>query len=261
MRRDPDDPSILGALAYRFFHAPATALRTRNADFLLFLAVGRSVCSGPFQGMRYVGSSPNTHIGDALLGTLELEIHPFVRRMLAADHDVFVNAGAAEGYYAVGFAKYGRSPRVVSYEGDRFGRILTRLMARKNGVASKIETHGLCDAANLAQSIRDFQRPALLVDVEGAEADILDPAINPHLLRSTMLVELHEHERPVADILRSRFVASHMIEEAKSKERRPEDLPTKTGLARLFFSRERLLGFANERRGRPMRWWLLSPKK
>jgi hypothetical protein len=30
--------------------------------------------------------------------------------------------------------------------------------------------------------------------------------------------------------------------------------------ATTFFSRERLLELGTERRGRPMRWWLLTPK-
>lgn len=260
MRRDPDDPSPLGSLAYRFFHAPRAALRSRNAEFLLFLALGRRVRSGPFEGLRYVGSSPNTHIADALLGTLELEIRPFVRRLLAGDHDVFVNVGAAEGYYAVGFARFGRCRSVVAFEADRFGRILTRLMARKNGVAERIAVRGLCEPAHLVEAIRDHRRPALLVDVEGAEASLLDPSVNPHLARATILVELHESSVPMAELLRPRFEESHVVEEVWSRPRTVADLPRSLGLAGRLFSCGRLVRFMDERRGRPMRWWLLSPR-
>lgn len=260
MPRNPDDPSRLGWLLYRFFHAPLNALRQRNGDFLLYLLAGRRVRSGPFAGLRYVGSSPNPHIGSALLGTLELEIRPMLDRLLAQEHDVFVNIGAAEGYYAVGFAKFGRAPRVIAYEGDRFGRILTRFMARRNGVADRLDMRGYCDPAGLAGALAPFARPALLVDIEGFEAAVLDPAVNPHLARSTMIVELHEHELPMAELLRPRFAATHAVEETWSRPRTSADLPPRLGLAGIFFSPERLLAFTDERRGRAMRWWLLTPR-
>ena len=105
MSRNPDDPSLPGWLLYRLFHVPLAALRERKADFALYLLNGRRVSSGPFAGLRYVGTSPNPHIGPALLGTYELEIHPFLRRLLTGDFDVFVDIGSAEGYFAAGFAR------------------------------------------------------------------------------------------------------------------------------------------------------------
>ncbi len=261
MARNPDDPSFLGSLLYRFYHAPLGAWRTRNPDFLLFLLLGRRVCDGPFAGMRYVGTSPSPHISAALLGTTELEIRPFVARLLAQEFDVFVNVGAAEGYYANGFARFGRVPRVIAYEGNRLGRVLTRFMARRNGVAAKLDMRGLCDPAALREVMAAFARPLLLVDVEGYEAQLLDPALNPHLSRATMIVELHEHEVPMADLLRPRFAGTHVIEEIWSRPRTLADLPTRTRLAGWYFSRERLLAMADEGRGGPMRWWLLTPRQ
>ena len=260
MRRNPDDPSLPGWLLYRFFHVPRNALRLRNADFLLYLLVGRRVCAGPFAGLRYVGSSPNPHIGPALLGTYEMELNPFVERLLAQDFDVFVDIGAAEGYYAAGFARFGRAARVIAYEGDRLGRVLTRFMGRRNGVAHKLDLRGFCEPRALAETLAPFRHPALLVDIEGLEGEMLDPAVNPHLTRATMLVELHEHQVPMADLLRARFAASHVIEEVWSRPRTPGDLPGRLGLARWFFSPDRLLRFADETRGRQMRWWLLTPR-
>jgi hypothetical protein len=222
MPRNPDDPSLPGWLLYRFFHVPLAALRERKADFALYLLCGRRVRSGPFAGLRYVGTSPNPHIGPALLGTYELEIQPFMRRLLDGDFDVFVDIGAA--------------------------------------VAQKLEMRGFCDPAELAATLQPFRRPALLVDIEGYEAAVLDPGLNPHLARTTMLVELHEHEQPMAEILRARFAPTHAIEEVWTRPRTAEDLPARLGLARWFFPNVRLLQFADETRGREMRWWLLTPK-
>jgi hypothetical protein len=255
-----DDPSLPGWLLYRFVHYPLRQLRTRNPDFWLYLLL-RRVRGGPFAGLRYVGESPSPQIGPFLLGVGEMEIWPFVHRLLAGEFDVFVNVGAAEGYYAVGMARFSRIPRVISYEGSRLGRILTRFMARKNGVAGRLDVRSLCDPALLAGALAPFARPALLIDVEGYEEELADPARVPALRRATMIIELHEHQRPMADILRPRFAATHEIEEIWTRPRTPDDLPPNLWPATMFLSRERLLALGTEPRLGPMRWWLLTPKK
>jgi hypothetical protein len=259
-RRDPDDPSPLGWLLYRYFHAPRGALLTRNPDFLLYLLLGRRVRGGPFAGLRYVGSSPNSHIGDALLGTLEKEIHPFLQRLLSQPFDVFINIGAAEGYYAAGVARFSTIPRVIAFESDRFGRVLIRFMARRNHVGHKLDVRGHCEASQLAETMAPFRRPFLLVDIEGFEETVLDPSGNPHLGRATLIVELHESEIQMAEILRLRFEPTHDIHEVWSRPRTSDDLPARMGIASWVFSRKQLLQFTDERRGREMRWWLLTPK-
>jgi hypothetical protein len=258
--RNSDDPSLPGWLLYRFVHYPLKQLRTRNPDFWLYLLL-RRVRGGPFAGLRYVGESPSPQIGPFLLGLGEMEIWPFVRRLLAGEFDAFVNVGATEGYYAVGLARFSRIPRVISYEGSRLGRILTRFMARKNGVAGRLEVRGLCDPALLADALAPFARPALLIDVEGYEEALVDPARVPALRRATMIIELHEHQRPMADLLRPRFAATHEIEEIWTRPRTLDDLPRNLWPATLFFRRARLLALGTEPRLGPMRWWLLTPKK
>ncbi|HTQ29706.1 MAG TPA: hypothetical protein VMI53_00710 [Opitutaceae bacterium] len=257
--RDPDDPSLPGWLLYRFFHGPRNQLRRRNPDFWLYLLL-RRVRGGPFAGLRYVGDSPNPQIAPFLLGLNEKEIWPFVQRLLAPGFDVFVNVGAAEGYYAVGVARFSSVPRVISYEGHQLGRILTRFMARKNGVAGRVDVRGACTPELLQEALAPFARPALLLDVEGYEEELADPARVPALRRATMIVELHESQRPMADILRPRFTATHDIGEAWTSPRRLEDLPNRLWPATMFFSRDRLLELGTEHRNGPMRWWMLTPK-
>lgn len=259
MARAPDDPSLLGWLAYRFLHAPLLHCRQRNAEFLLYLLL-RRVRSGPFAGMRYVGDSPNLHIAPSLLGLNELELRPWVQRLMAGRFDAFINVGAAEGYYAVGMARFSSIPRIIAYEGNQSGRVLTRFMARRNGVADRVEARGACSPELLTAALAPLLRPALLMDVEGYEEVLADPAANPHLGRTTMLIELHEQQKPMAEILRPRFAATHGIEEIWTRPRALTDLPPSLWPASLFFSRERLLELGTERRDGPMRWWLLTPK-
>lgn len=259
MARNPDDPSLAGWLAYRFFHTPRNQLLRRNREFLLYLLL-RHVRGGPFRGLRYVGSSPNPQIAPFLLGLNEMEIWPFVERLIAGNFDCFINIGAAEGYYAVGMARFSRVPRIISYEGDRLGRILTRFMARKNHVADRVDVRALCTPGLLADALAPFSRPSLLMDVEGYEEILADPAVNPHLARTTMIIEIHEHAVPMAELLRMRFAGTHDIEEVWTRPRTASDLPASLWPATLFFSPARLLDLGIEHRNSPMRWWLLSPK-
>lgn len=259
MSRNPDDPSLPGWLVFRFVHTPYNQLRRRNRDFLLYLLL-RHVRGGPFAGLRYVGDSPNPQIAPFLLGLNEMEIWPFVDRLRESEHDAFIDIGAAEGYYVAGMARFSRIPKIISYEGDRFGRILTRFMARKNGVADRVDVRGLCSPELLQAALAPFARPSLLMDVEGYEEVLADPVAIPHLRRTTLLIELHEHEKPMADILRPRFAATHAIEEIWTRPRTIEDLPKSLWPASWFFSRQRLLELGTEHRAAPMRWWLLTPQ-
>ncbi len=259
-RADSENPSWAGWLLYRYYHYPLKQLRARNPDFWLYLLL-RRVRGGPFAGLRYVGESPSPQIGPFLLGLNEIEIWPFVRRLLAADSDAFVNVGAAEGYYAVGMARFGRFPRVISYEGSRLGRVLTRFMARKNGVADRVDVRGQCDPELLALVLEPFAHPALLIDVEGYEELLADPDRVPALRRATMIIELHEQQRPMADLLRPRFADTHEIEEVWTRARTLADLPVDLRPASLFYRRTRLLELGTEPRQGPMRWWLLTPKE
>jgi len=259
MPRNPDDPSLAGWLAYRFVHTPWNQLRRRNSEFLLYLLL-RTVRGGPFTGLRYVGTSPNPQIAPFLLGLNELEIWPFVTRLIAGGHDGFINVGAAEGYYAAGMARFSPIPKVVCFEGDRLGRILTRFMARKNGVADRVEVRGLCSPETLRDALAPFDRPALLMDVEGYEEVLADPVAIPALARTTLIIELHEHTRAMAELLRPRFAATHTLEEIWTRPRTSDDLPDSLFPASWFFSRGRLLALGSEHRGGPMRWWLLTPR-
>lgn len=259
MPRNPDDPSLLGSLAFRFVHTPVNQLRRRNWDFLLYLLL-RRVRGGPFTGLRYVGDSPNPRIAPFLLGLNEKEIWPFVKHLQQGGHDGFIDIGAAEGYYVAGMASFSSIPKIIGYEGDRFGRILTRHMCRKNGVLDRVDVRGLCSPELLRDALAPFSRPALLMDVEGYEEVLADPGKIPALARTTMIIELHEQEKPMADVLRPRFERTHEIEEVWTRPSTPADLPASLRPASWFFSRERLLALGTEHRTGPMRWWLLTPK-
>ena len=79
-------------------------------------------------------------------GTYEKEIQHIISDELNKSYDVIIDVGSAEGYYAVGMALFGKSSKVVSFEGTERGRELQlRLAAKLNNVDHKISIKEYCD--------------------------------------------------------------------------------------------------------------------
>jgi len=74
----------------------ARALRDQN---------GGRVLGGPFAGMAYVEDATEGALAPRLIGTYEDELHPYLAEALAADPEVILDIGCAEGYYAAGLAR------------------------------------------------------------------------------------------------------------------------------------------------------------
>ena len=80
------------------------------------------VYGGPFKGMKYIDRSYCSALMHKLIGVYELEIQPQVERACHAAIDGIIDIGAAEGYYAAGFALRCPSTPVVAFELDENAR-------------------------------------------------------------------------------------------------------------------------------------------
>jgi hypothetical protein len=228
-------------------------------DLSLWRKIGSPgrVQAGPFTGLTYPPLSHGSVLLPKILGTYERELHGPIEEICAAGADRIIDIGAAEGYYAVGFARRLGIP-VVAFEMHPRGRCFTDHLARKNGVRPRIDLRGTCDVRGLADALHGAQRPVVLSDCEGAEMDLLDPAAVPGLGQAVMLVELHEAARPgVTAALHSRFSGSHTITRIEeSAAVPPGDGPPLRGVS---LSPEELARLADERRGAPNSWMYLIP--
>lgn len=181
------------------------------------------ILAGPFKGMRY--REPAAYL-PKLLGTYENELHEAVARIVALKPDVLINIGSAEGYYAVGFARLLPDVRVLAYDTMALPRYRTAKLAAINGVTPRVEPRGHCSPEELDRVCGAAARPAVLIDCEGCEWELLDPAKAPNLRRAIVLVETHEmcHAGVHAEI-RRRFADSHDQLEWPARDRTPADLP------------------------------------
>ena len=233
---------------------------------ILYHLTGGEVLTGPFTGLRYGRFSVGSAYGAKLLGTYELELGPVVRRLLRHPWTQVIDIGAAEGYYAVGWARFGQGaeahtePHVIAFEIESNGREAIAGMAEGNGVGSRISIRGRCEPSDLRTALLTTHGAALVIcDVEGYEEVLLDPVDIPELAQTHILAEVHDAMVPgVGEILHQRFAKTHQIERVDARERTSADFPREVNWSSLVSARWRARLMA-EHRPPGMYWYLMTP--
>lgn len=193
---------------------------------LVLLQSQERVVSGPFRGLALnLAPVSRRHLLSYVLGTTELELQPVLERIIARRYRSILNVGAADGYYAVGLASRSPTTQVTAYEAKEELHPALARIARLNGVEEQIAVHGICDAQLLSGKL-GRESTLILMDIEGAERAILDPATLPGLRWTDILVETHDVYAPgCTDILIKRFSATHDIERFTARPRVLSDFP------------------------------------
>lgn len=247
---------VLGAF---YNHRPEARLDRRGAAERGRIAVevhrrcGGVVQRGPFVGMRFPFATWDAPA--KCIGSYERELHGEVQAMAAHGYPAIINVGCAEGFYAVGFARLSVASMIYAYDLSPEAVASCQALAGANDIRGERMVYG----GEVTHAVLDdlCQQPALLVvDIEGAEAELLDPALVPRLAHVDLLVELHHHVVPdIEDLMRCRFEATHDIRLVSSESR--DDTETYTELEGLSDHDAQLALFE-----RPivMRWMILTQR-
>jgi predicted O-methyltransferase YrrM len=217
------------------------------------------VMYGPFAGMNYLGATKTTTPLPKVLGIYERELQPVLASIATRLRSKLVVVGAAEGYYAVGLLRNHPDLRAVAFELDDHTRGLLKRMADLNAVSGRLTIKGACTQESLKCCLTEAPTDLVLMDIEGAENEILDPRTIPELRQCAILVEVHDHIVPgTKQELLKRFTASHEVQNIASSKRQPKDIPHLLFrfLARIpgYFERTMLW-----ERTKPTSWLYLSP--
>jgi len=225
-----------------------------------------SVCrdqvhTGLFEGMRYVRQSYGSVRAPKLLGTYEIELIPCLKEILASPIEHVVVAGAAEGYYAVGFAMQSSIKWVDAFEPTEAARLLIHQMAIANGVDKKVTVAGICDFTNLKTCLKHGDRTMVFMDIEGGEAILLDFDAIPALARVIIVVEVHEFcLSGVEVLLAERAKKTHDVKRIDARERSWNDFP----IPLVGWKRKTMRGAAihlmSEWRPPGMCWFVMTPR-
>jgi hypothetical protein len=222
-----------------------------------------SVVGGVFKGMRYTRlgyTKRNFPYLPRVLGTFEMELEWAVNDLATRPVDKILNVGAEVGYYAVGLALRCPQARVDAFEVKDHAALND--MIRLNNVQDRVYTYGWCDLPAMNQHLQDAKRPAVFMDAEGAERELLDPAEVPALRSAFIIVELHHFMiANIRDLLWERFTPSHDIIEIHARARYEGDFPLDLGLLRRYVPVGYLHHLMFEDRPDFMRWHYMIPKK
>ncbi len=191
----------------------AVECRTQEIAAYVSSETKNIVQSGPFKGMIL----PDEHSwgsGDVvpkLLGTYEQELHMSLELAIARKPEVVFNVGAAEGYYAVGLARRLPEATVFAFDTDcnshsvcldAFAINLARI---RGGVGGEFRRSLVTDWKPLYNSM-------MVMDVEGAELEILSEEMVAALKHCDLIVECHDFITPgISSTLIGRLKPTHDI--------------------------------------------------
>jgi hypothetical protein len=217
---------------------------------------GDTVIGGPFKGMRFpVAHRKTSYCAQVLLGTYEKELSCVIEEICSKNYSTIVDIGAADGYYVGGFAMRNTNSQILGFEADTSKHMSIHQLLRANSIHN-VEIHGFCDSSELRQLLRRNARVLLMVDIDGGEMDLLDPAIIEELQRVDILVETHDILKPgITSVLVDRFTKTHDINFLESRERGMIDLPPQVNL-----NEEMAIAAMDEFRGGMQIWMWMKAK-
>lgn len=217
---------------------------------------GTVVMQGPLAGLNFLHeSTEGCHVAK-LLGCYEQPLQPFIEQAIAAGYPTILNIGCAEGYYAVGMARRMPSTQVFAHDANLRALQSCAELAKKNGVSDRVKVAGLFSPADFAAYAG--KGVLLMVDIEGAELELLNPELAPALKGIDIIMESHECLSPgVTQEMIRRFSESHQITLVQDDGQRHLDAPPKwfVNMAHL----DQLLATWEWRSG-PTPWLVLKAK-
>ena len=208
LQRLLDGPPDVARLEQAFRHL--AKWRSELISNTLAERSGTKVLSGPFKGMEYPVRASEGSRSARLLGAYEAGLAPVIEEIVTRAYPVVIDVGSAEGYYAVGLARRLPRARVLARDANPRAQALCAALAAANGVADRVEIGGLMGHADF--DLCSAQKTLVVCDIEGAEAELLDPVRAPGLRAADILVEAHDcMHHGLSHVLVERFKATHRI--------------------------------------------------
>lgn len=210
----------------------------KATDSMLAERYMNKVQSGPFKGMRLENRSSwnDGNMSTKYVGSYEFELHNSIRKAVSRKPSTIINAGCAEGYYAIGLGRLLPYSSVVAMDMDKAAIDQCVHNAQMNGIINMKLVEGKIGPEDLIQG---KGHKLFVVDIEGYELSVLDPERCADLYTSDIIVECHDflyvgdEEEPtsiISDALEQRFGATHIIERIEPQAPYMRDYPCLSGL-------------------------------
>jgi hypothetical protein len=215
-------------------------------------------CAGPFTGLALASNAPLPH----LLGTYERELHDVIESLCGRPWQRIVNVGGGNGFYAAGLGRRIADAELVVFELDAEARDVIAETIARNGLAARTRILGVADPVGLEAACAGASPTLVVMDVEGAELELADPALVPSLRRATIVVETHDVIRPgCRDTVAARFAGTHTLIAIATRARTLDDFPASVSPRLRRFAPARCLGAVQEWREGAQEWLILEPHR
>lgn len=249
----------ISSFSENLFHR-ITAVRRQILSQRIASSVNNQVQHGRFKHLKLSNLRWGSHDRAAmLLGAYEYEVLVEIEKA-SINADIFVDIGAADGYFAIGAVFSGLYEKSICFEISSDGRESIAINAQENNVLNKVEINGEATTDSLLEMLikNDPKRLFLLCDIEGGEFVLFTPEILEALSESTILVEIHDFSdeyRTGFQKMKEEALQHFQIREVVQESRNPNV----SKFASSLHDDDKWL-LMSEGRPRAMTWLLLSPK-
>ena len=215
------------------------------------------VVAGPFAGLSLAPGSAHAY----LLGSAERELHQVIEGFCGQSWKKIVNVGGGNGFYVAGLGRRIPGAELVVFELVAEARDVIGDTLARNGLTSRTLVLGAADAPGLEAALAGPGPTLVVMDVEGAEMELTDPALVPALRHATILVETHDVIRPgCRDTVAARLADTHAVAAIWTQPRTLADFPTALFPVLSRVAPARCLKAVQEWRGGPQEWLVLTPR-
>lgn len=248
-------------LNYLFDIPDPVSLKKQKVLDNLLIKYNSRVKYGPFKNLILDKDSwwAKFDLISQILGTYEENVVNYVLSKREETKELFVNIGAADGYFAVGFAFSGLFENIYAYEISRDARNKIRENAIRNNCINKINIKNEANIYSFMEIEKSFKSGMILIDIEGSEYDLLDQKMFSILKNFHLIVEMHPF------LVNDGFLKNErLLLDAKKYFNvdisfRKNYSPCKFKELAKFSEDEQLLALS-EGRSEKTEWLLLSPK-
>ena len=196
-----------------------------------------------------------THI----LGVYEEHILDQLVKFSNLNNKIFIDIGAADGYFAIGSAYSGLFKKIYAFEIQKNGREVLHENAKANNCDKNIIIKSEANFNSLKEIINTEKDAVILIDIEGDEFNLLNYETLKLLSNSNIIIELHpslvtdgyKKEKDLINYAKSLFNVS-LIKRENYNPNLYEELDS-------FSDEERLIAFS-EGRENNMNWLILETK-
>jgi hypothetical protein len=132
-------------------------------------------------------------LGSKLLGIYEQDILEFLNKTKGS-YKFLIDIGAADGYYVVGSVFAGIVDRAYGFEINEKSRLTMIKNAKINNVLDSVHVDSEATLVKINNILNnENQGPGIfIIDIEGAEFDLLTDSFLKACKNSTLIIEIHE---------------------------------------------------------------------